>query len=60
MHAQTILKGKDLAGDMCIGGSAEICAVRAIAAPSRISDTCVGCNLCITQKYGIKATEFER
>jgi len=60
MHAQKILKSKLIARYMCIGDCPEICAVRAITAPSRISDTCVGCNLCMTQKYGIKATEFER
>jgi len=53
MHAQKILMSKLIARDMCIGDSPELCAVRAIAAQSRISDTCVRCNLCITQKYVI-------
>jgi len=54
MHAQKILKSKLIARDMCIGDSPEICAVRAIASLSRISDTCVGCNLCITEKIRYK------
>jgi len=54
MNAQKILKSKLIARDMCIGDSPEICAVRTIEGPSRISDTCVGCYLRITQKIRYK------